>query len=208
MDYCCNNNKYIENHRRKKISNNNCCKPNNNCCKPNNEIYINFADNRLSESKKPNENRYQNNEIARLLQQRQDDQQRDFSRLQAQKETELKQLQQIILEKDREVKQVEQLRQEQQRLREEQANSNRAEGQPVSHQSLSVEGQPRIAPPEQNEENHDAITQMECVVCRNVKKSILFFPCKHMMACQACAPLCQTCPVCRDNIVDRVQVFI
>jgi hypothetical protein len=48
-----------------------------------------------------------------------------------------------------------------------------------------------------------------CVVCQEEKKSVLLLPCRHLCLCGACArrdELLQ-CPLCREDIAQRVDVF-
>jgi hypothetical protein len=47
-----------------------------------------------------------------------------------------------------------------------------------------------------------------CVVCRDVRKSILFTPCNHLCVCEECSSHCRTCPLCRSHIQNRVKVFM
>jgi len=57
-----------------------------------------------------------------------------------------------------------------------------------------------------------------CCVCREVPKSILLLPCRHLCVCEDCGDRCyghgadpdrrqQRCPVCRTHVVDRLRVF-
>ena len=55
-----------------------------------------------------------------------------------------------------------------------------------------------------------------CCICREVAKSILLLPCRHLCVCEECGDRCygpsgdrpqQKCPVCRSVVVDRLRVF-
>ncbi|KAG8227576.1 hypothetical protein J437_LFUL000676 [Ladona fulva] len=46
----------------------------------------------------------------------------------------------------------------------------------------------------------------ECVVCSDKKASVMFMPCGHMCACEACAALMKKCVQCRAQI-DRMLPF-
>ncbi len=49
-----------------------------------------------------------------------------------------------------------------------------------------------------------------CVVCQDAEKSVLLLPCRHVCVCKGCARNEQldTCPLCRETIVDRINVFM
>lgn len=47
---------------------------------------------------------------------------------------------------------------------------------------------------------------MECVVCEDRPRKVLFQPCGHLHACVNCAPLLAICPVCRGEIAGRITV--
>ena len=49
-----------------------------------------------------------------------------------------------------------------------------------------------------------------CAVCFSQPREILFFPCKHLVACAACAarlPQPRQCPACRASIASTLQVY-
>ena len=51
----------------------------------------------------------------------------------------------------------------------------------------------------------------QCVICEDEKKSVMLLPCKHMCLCRQCATTCldklKTCPICRRDIEDSMEVF-
>jgi hypothetical protein len=49
---------------------------------------------------------------------------------------------------------------------------------------------------------------MTCAICLTKPKSIVFMPCRHMCACEACAKKVSHCPICRKSIVNKVAVFV
>ena len=52
--------------------------------------------------------------------------------------------------------------------------------------------------------------QKMCVVCQDAEKSVLLLPCRHVCVCKSCARNEQldSCPLCRETIVDRINVFM
>ncbi len=52
--------------------------------------------------------------------------------------------------------------------------------------------------------------QKMCVVCQDAEKSVLLLPCRHVCVCKGCARNEQldACPLCRETIVDRINVFM
>lgn len=47
-----------------------------------------------------------------------------------------------------------------------------------------------------------------CKVCYSNAFSILFLPCKHLLACKVCADKLEICGVCRQKINSKINVFI
>ncbi|PIK61629.1 putative baculoviral IAP repeat-containing protein 7-A-like [Apostichopus japonicus] len=47
-----------------------------------------------------------------------------------------------------------------------------------------------------------------CKICLDEEVKIIFIPCKHLAVCEACAEKVEICPICRDHIDDKLQVFI
>ena len=48
-----------------------------------------------------------------------------------------------------------------------------------------------------------------CVICQLEEKSILLLPCRHLCLCQKCSRRkeLQSCPLCREEIQDKMHVF-
>eukprot|EP00927_Polykrikos_kofoidii_P078482 TRINITY_DN75302_c0_g1_i1.p1 TRINITY_DN75302_c0_g1~~TRINITY_DN75302_c0_g1_i1.p1 ORF type:complete len:362 (-),score=65.67 TRINITY_DN75302_c0_g1_i1:51-1136(-) len=44
-----------------------------------------------------------------------------------------------------------------------------------------------------------------CIVCSELPKEVLFLPCRHLCACERCAPQLAICPICRGSIGERVH---
>jgi len=47
-----------------------------------------------------------------------------------------------------------------------------------------------------------------CVVCNEKDRSVLLQPCTHLALCGSCALQCETCPICRGLITNRVDVKV
>jgi hypothetical protein len=50
--------------------------------------------------------------------------------------------------------------------------------------------------------------QMMCVVCFEQKKNIVFIPCKHCTCCEQCSVQIDSCPMCRTDIKERMEIFM
>lgn len=48
----------------------------------------------------------------------------------------------------------------------------------------------------------------ECQVCFDHPRAILFEPCAHIVCCQACSGLVDSCPICRQAISARKRVYL
>ena len=46
-----------------------------------------------------------------------------------------------------------------------------------------------------------------CRICYEEEQDAVFIDCGHMCACEACAKMVDTCPICRQNVVKVVKVF-
>lgn len=63
----------------------------------------------------------------------------------------------------------------------------------------------------------DASSSLECCICLSAARCMLFMPCKHLCACEACGadhqpdsgrkPL-EHCPMCRLRIKSRIKVYL
>ncbi|XP_033740288.1 E3 ubiquitin-protein ligase LRSAM1-like isoform X2 [Pecten maximus] len=52
-------------------------------------------------------------------------------------------------------------------------------------------------------------SEKECVVCMEDGKhpNCVFVDCGHLVVCMDCGSRCNTCPVCREEIKQRIKVF-
>ena len=48
---------------------------------------------------------------------------------------------------------------------------------------------------------------LECKVCFDEPANVLLIPCKHIVLCEACAALSQTCPICRGSVSETLLVY-
>ena len=48
---------------------------------------------------------------------------------------------------------------------------------------------------------------VSCVVCLDKEKTILLRPCNHLCICESCMGAVQTCPLCRQNIQEKISVM-
>ena len=54
------------------------------------------------------------------------------------------------------------------------------------------------------EESH---TKIECKVCFQNEANMVIIPCGHVVTCGICAVQLEKCPICRQNISDRIRSF-
>ena len=60
------------------------------------------------------------------------------------------------------------------------------------------------------EKHHESVSpksELQCVVCFDENKNIVFVPCHHLCCCEDCGATLQKCPLCRKGISDRVKIF-
>lgn len=48
----------------------------------------------------------------------------------------------------------------------------------------------------------------ECKICLSDEVQVVFYPCKHLIACASCALCCTRCSVCRESIESFSRVFL
>lgn len=58
------------------------------------------------------------------------------------------------------------------------------------------------APPLQGDEE-----KSECVVCMEQEPQTVFLPCGHVCCCQGCCERLPSCPLCRQDIAQRIRIF-
>ncbi|XP_063265653.1 E3 ubiquitin-protein ligase LRSAM1 isoform X2 [Prinia subflava] len=58
------------------------------------------------------------------------------------------------------------------------------------------------APPLQRDEK-----KAECVVCMEQEPQMIFLPCGHVCCCQGCCQRLPSCPLCRQDIAQRIRIF-
>ncbi|XP_005055423.1 PREDICTED: E3 ubiquitin-protein ligase LRSAM1 [Ficedula albicollis] len=47
----------------------------------------------------------------------------------------------------------------------------------------------------------------ECVVCMEQEPQMIFLPCGHVCCCQRCCERLHSCPLCRQDIAQRIRIF-
>ncbi|RMB93536.1 hypothetical protein DUI87_30234 [Hirundo rustica rustica] len=47
----------------------------------------------------------------------------------------------------------------------------------------------------------------ECVVCMEQEPRMIFLPCGHVCCCQGCCERLHSCPLCRQDIAQRIRIF-
>jgi hypothetical protein len=57
---------------------------------------------------------------------------------------------------------------------------------------------------EKQEEKDD---EKFCCICFEEVKNVVFLPCKHLCSCYECAQPINDCPICRQKIVEKMQIY-
>ena len=47
-----------------------------------------------------------------------------------------------------------------------------------------------------------------CTVCMASGRKVVFMPCSHFVTCKLCSESCDVCPVCRNAIMGKLEVFL
>uniref|UniRef100_A0A7S0PZ46 RING-type domain-containing protein n=1 Tax=Coccolithus braarudii TaxID=221442 RepID=A0A7S0PZ46_9EUKA len=64
------------------------------------------------------------------------------------------------------------------------------------------------APSEESPRPEAAADGVECAVCLERPRGVLFFPCGHVITCIECAQKVQDCPTCRQSISQKIRAFL
>ena len=57
------------------------------------------------------------------------------------------------------------------------------------------------------EQQREAVQdRLECTVCMEAERGVMFLPCSHVVACVGCAAQLDECPVCRAAIEQKLQM--
>jgi hypothetical protein len=57
------------------------------------------------------------------------------------------------------------------------------------------------------DEEETLAPSLECAVCFQSPRNIVFLPCRHLVSCLLCANRIEVCIICRGQISERMQVF-
>lgn len=47
---------------------------------------------------------------------------------------------------------------------------------------------------------------VDCIICMDADKNIIFYPCKHYYCCSKCSTNLKLCPICRNRI--KLKIFV
>jgi hypothetical protein len=50
--------------------------------------------------------------------------------------------------------------------------------------------------------------ELECVICMDNKRCMLFMPCRHVVSCKTCSQQLDKCPICKQQIKYKQQIII
>jgi len=56
------------------------------------------------------------------------------------------------------------------------------------------------------QQREEAQERLECTVCMDAERNVLFLPCSHVAACVGCAARLDKCPICRTAITQKLQM--
>ena len=59
---------------------------------------------------------------------------------------------------------------------------------------------------DETQQSTKAVILEECMVCSDNKRDTLFQPCNHIVACSLCANRCKKCLICKETVLQRVQI--
>jgi chromosome segregation ATPase len=71
----------------------------------------------------------------------------------------------------------------------------------------AVEHQQRVQQRAAEARQQEAEEGNQCVVCLDAARATLFLPCRHRIACAACAAAVTECPACRAAIQQRIECY-
>ena len=58
------------------------------------------------------------------------------------------------------------------------------------------------------QQREEAQDRLECTVCMNAERNVLFLPCSHVAACVGCVARLDKCPICRQQVQELVQLTL
>ena len=47
-----------------------------------------------------------------------------------------------------------------------------------------------------------------CIICMASNRKVVFMPCSHFVTCKSCSESCDDCPVCRNILMGKLEVFL
>jgi hypothetical protein len=90
------------------------------------------------------------------------------------------------------------------------AGASRSNGLRALHEQQQQQGgalakvkQEKGVAEQQLEEAQD---RLECTLCMDVERNVLFLPCSHVVACDGCAAELDECPICRTAITQKLPM--
>lgn len=46
---------------------------------------------------------------------------------------------------------------------------------------------------------------IDCIICMDADKNVVFYPCKHFYCCNKCSKSLKLCPICRSEIILKIK---
>lgn len=53
-----------------------------------------------------------------------------------------------------------------------------------------------------------SVSNIKCIVCFEKERNVVLFPCKHLVLCKLCAEKLKTCVICRQFVVNILEIFL
>ena len=81
---------------------------------------------------------------------------------------------------------------------------------PLEEKTNIHESNEQIVSESQVSIDESLMEDLACVVCFAEKKNVLMMPCRHICVCATCAAsnLFKLCPICREEVIETMHVFV
>ena len=86
------------------------------------------------------------------------------------------------------------------------SSSSKASGMQLLQRQSEVLRQVKQERGVAEQQREQALDRLQCVICVDAERSVLFLPCSHVAACGGCAARLDECPICRGAIEQKVAL--
>ena len=88
------------------------------------------------------------------------------------------------------------------------SSSSKASGMQLLQRQSEVLRQVKQERGVAEQQREQALDRLQCVICVDAERSVLFLPCSHVAACGGCAARLDECPICRGAITQKLPMNI